>query len=95
MYIQSERRQSLDPFIQHLSQRISSRADLVYALVMLAATEVRSQSYPELGSVYGDMMVAAQEFHRRVIVPVLDAEAIQNGDMFKVEPPSRPPLKSV
>lgn len=95
MYIQPERRQALDPFIQHLSQRISGRTELVYALVMLAATEARSESYPELASVYGDMMAATQEFHRRVLVPVLDRMSIDHTDPFRVEAPARPPLKSV
>lgn len=95
-YVEQERRQGLDPFILHLSQRISSREELVYVLVMLAATEVRSPTLPEVSSVYGDMLVAAGEFQRRVMTPILDTLCGQRGDIFKQpQPPGKPALKSV
>ena len=94
-YIKLERRHAIDPFIQHLSQRIAGREELVYTLIMLAATEVRSATYPELASVYGDMVSAAEEFKRRIMTPVLDSECVENGDMFKMPEPVKPKLKSV
>lgn len=95
MYIPFDRRQALDPLIQHLTQRISGKDELCYALVMVAVMEVRSPTLPELTGILGCINTVAVEFQRRVIQPILDDAARQHGDMFLPKEPSRPALKSV
>ena len=81
-YITEERKQALNPFLAQVSDRISSREELAYCMVMLACREIRSVSYPEIASIYGDIHVVAQEYWRRVVAPYQQGLARKMGDIF-------------
>lgn len=81
-YIQPERRATLDPFIRELSDRISSRGELNYAMTCLVLSEVRGLSYAELASLVGDIECTKQEFIRRVLVPYEESKMQENGDVY-------------
>lgn len=86
-YISEDRKMSLNPFLQQVSERISSREELSYCLTMLACREIRSVNYPEVANIYGDIMLVAQEYWRRIILPLQQSKAREIGDVFIVQGP--------
>lgn len=81
-YIKQERRVALDPYIEALSNKISSRGELNYAMTALILSEVRGISYEELASLIGDIESMKMEFARRMLFPYEENKRKENGDVY-------------
>jgi hypothetical protein len=75
----------LDCPIDEISGNIHSSGEFNYVLSRLAANRIKSLrvNYEHLKSVYGDMLLAAEEFRERLIVPY---EAIKMQDEENADP---------
>lgn len=81
-YIKPERQVALNNEIKALSDKISSRGELNYALTCLVLSEIRGISYEELASLVGDIECIKQEFIRRLLIPYEENKRRENGDIF-------------
>jgi hypothetical protein len=91
-YISKKRAEEIENFwqeigydIDDLSESIKTSGEFNYVLSRLAANRIQvlGVNYENLKSVYGDMLLAAEEFRERLIVPY---ETIKMHDDDNVDP---------
>jgi hypothetical protein len=82
-YIKQEHRETVDPYIQALSEHIGDTGDLNYVITSLAVRYLLSKglSYDHINSVAGVLQKVAAEFDIRVTRLYEDVKIFQNGDI--------------
>jgi len=82
-YVRIERKKALDPLIQSLAEQVTNPGDMAYVVTRLMVAQTPPEPrYADLCTVYGNILLTAQEFWRRVVAPYENKKWLENGDGF-------------